>query len=62
MINRFLQILLIKIKTKMNPKKEKSGKNKIIITKVIMKEIIIALKIIIAKNFYKTKILIKMME
>ena len=62
MINRLLQIHLIKIEQEMNLMKKELSKNKIIITNTTMKEIINVLKIIIVMNFFKERILIKMIE
>jgi len=62
LINRLLQIYLIKIEQEMNLMKKELSKNKIIITNTTMKEIINELKIIIVMNFFKERVLIKMIE
>jgi len=62
LINRILQIYLIKIEQEMNLMKKELSKNKIIITNTTLKEIINELKIIRVMNFFKERILIKTIE
>jgi len=62
LINRLLQIYLIKIEQEMNLMKKELSKNKITITNTTMKEIMNVLKIIIVMNFFKERVLIKMIE